>query len=65
MTAWQLHSETLCTGCSGKGYRIAKILEQLILLSKVKIDVCHSDNKLRPLDESVYIGDNSKLCNLG
>jgi len=51
--------------CSGKGYRIAQILEQLISLSKVRIDVCHSNNKLRPLDESVYIGDNSKLCNLG
>lgn len=51
--------------CSGKGYRIAQILEQLISLSKVKIDVCHSNNKLRPLDESVYIGDNSKLLNLG
>jgi nucleoside-diphosphate-sugar epimerase len=34
-------------------------------LSNVKIDVCHSDNKLRPLDESVHIGDNSRLCNLG
>jgi GDP-4-dehydro-6-deoxy-D-mannose reductase len=51
--------------CSGKGYRIAQILEQLISLSKVKVDVCRSNNKLRPLDESVYIGDNSKLCNLG
>jgi GDP-4-dehydro-6-deoxy-D-mannose reductase len=51
--------------CSGKGYRIAKVLEQLISLSKVRIDVCHSSSKLRPLDESVYIGDNSKLCNLG
>lgn len=51
--------------CSGKGHRIAQILEQLISLSKVRIDVCRSNNKLRPLDESVYIGDNSKLCNLG
>jgi GDP-4-dehydro-6-deoxy-D-mannose reductase len=51
--------------CSGKGYRIAKVLEQLISMSKVKINVCRSDTKLRPLDESVYIGDNSKLCNLG
>ena len=51
--------------CSGKGYRIAQVLEQLISLAKVKIDVCRSNTKLRPLDESVYIGDNSKLCNLG
>ena len=51
--------------CSGKGYRIAQVLEQLISLSKVKIDVRRSDEKLRPLDESVYIGDNSKLCGLG
>lgn len=51
--------------CSGKGYRIAQILEQLTSLSKIKIDVCHSNNKMRPLDELIYIGDNSKLRNLG
>jgi GDP-4-dehydro-6-deoxy-D-mannose reductase len=51
--------------CSGKGYRIAQVLEQLISLAKVKIDVRRSSDKLRPLDESVYIGDNSKLRGLG
>ena len=51
--------------CSGKGYRIAQILEQLISLSKVKVDVHKNNNKMRPLDEPVYVGDNSKLCNLG
>ena len=51
--------------CSGKGYKISQILERLISMSKAKIDVRCGYNKLRPLEEPIYIGDNSKLNSLG
>lgn len=51
--------------CSGRGYRIAEILEQLISMAKVPIEVDRDERKMRPLDEPVYIGDNSKLRSLG
>ena len=51
--------------CSGRGYKISQILKQLVLLSKAKINVSRNNNKLRPLEEPIYIGDNSKLSGLG
>ena len=51
--------------CSGIGYKITDILDQLISMSTSKIDIRKDANRLRPMDESVYIGDNSKLCSLG
>ncbi len=51
--------------CSGQGYQIRDILEKLLGLSSVKVEVRVSEEKFRPGDEPVYIGDNSKLRDLG
>lgn len=50
--------------CSGKGYKIEDILDKLICLSSQPIQIYHDPNLMRPSDEPVIIGDNSKLCGL-
>ena len=50
---------------SGKGVRIAEVLNMLISLSRKKIKII-SDKKLyRPIDEDYKVGNNSKLTKLG
>jgi len=51
--------------CSGKGYSVRQILERLIQLSNVKINAREETRLMRPLDEPIKIGDNSKLRSLG
>lgn len=51
--------------CSGKGYKMRDILGKLLSLSPSKIKVCQSPEKMRPSDDTILIGDNSKLCKLG
>lgn len=47
--------------CSGKAYRMGEVLEKLIGLAKVKIKVEVDQKKLRPSDEPLILGDNSKI----
>jgi len=51
--------------CSGRGYKMGDILDKLLSLSPSKIKVCQSRQRIRPSDDSILIGDNSKLCELG
>ena len=51
--------------CSGKGYKMKDVLDKFISLSNKPPRVCQVPEKMRPLDDSVQIGDNSKLCSLG
>lgn len=51
--------------CSGKGYKMKDVLDKIISLSKVKIKVFKDKTKLRPADDPVFIGDNTKLRKLG
>lgn len=52
--------------CSGKGYKVRDLLNQLIAMAKKKIDVKEQDPaKLRPIDDPLFIGDNSKIRKLG
>jgi GDP-4-dehydro-6-deoxy-D-mannose reductase len=51
--------------CSGTGYRMGDILKRLISLAKTKIEVRQEPQRLRPLDEPILIGDNSKVGSLG
>jgi GDP-4-dehydro-6-deoxy-D-mannose reductase len=51
--------------CSGKGYSLRDLLNKLISYSGKKIDVYQDKSKIRPLDDPVFIGDNSKLRKLG
>lgn len=51
--------------CSGRGYKIGDILNKLISLSTIKIGVVQSKEKIRPADDPLFIGDNSKIKKLG
>jgi GDP-4-dehydro-6-deoxy-D-mannose reductase len=47
--------------CSGRGVRIAELLDELIALSGLKVDVHVDQARLRPLDVPVLIGDPARL----
>jgi GDP-4-dehydro-6-deoxy-D-mannose reductase len=51
--------------CSGTGYKMTTILEKLISLEGKRIETRVVPEKMRPYDDPIYIGDNSKLCRLG
>jgi GDP-4-dehydro-6-deoxy-D-mannose reductase len=51
--------------CRNRGYKMKDILDQLIALSNSRIKVRQIPDKMRLLDDSVQIGDNSKLRSLG
>jgi len=51
--------------CSGKGYKIRDILDKLVSLSSGRIEIRQDPQKMRPSDDPIYIGDNSKLSRLG
>lgn len=51
--------------CAGVGLRIGIVLARLIALSGVTVHVRTDPAKVRPLDEPVIVGDNTKLCRLG
>lgn len=52
--------------CSGKGYKMKDILNMAIKLSGLeKVEVRQVPSKMRPYDDPIYIGDNSKLRRLG
>ena len=50
---------------SGRGYSVRQLLDMLIGLARTRIDVSVDPKKFRPLDETILIGDNSKLRRLG
>jgi GDP-4-dehydro-6-deoxy-D-mannose reductase len=51
--------------CSGKEHKMEEILHKLISLSHHKIGYRFVPEKTRTFDDPVYIGDNTKLSNLG
>lgn len=51
--------------CSGAGYPISEIVERLRGLARVEVPLERNPEKLRPFDDPVLIGDNTKLCALG
>ena len=51
--------------CSGKGHAIRTILEILISLSSCEVSYHVESKKLRPFDDPAYIGDSTKIRNLG
>jgi len=51
--------------CSSKSYKIENALKTLLSLSDKKIVVEKDKNKLRILDDPIFIGDNSKIKKLG
>jgi len=51
--------------CSGRSYGIRDVLQRLMTLSGDKIQYRVVREKMRPYDEPLYVGDNSKLRALG
>ncbi len=51
--------------CSGNSYKMKNILDTLISLSKSDIKVVQNKEKFRLLDDPIFVGDNSKLKQLG
>jgi GDP-mannose 4,6-dehydratase len=49
--------------CSSKAYRIKDVLDMAVKLSTAKIDVQVDEDKLRPTDEPIIMGDNTKIRN--
>lgn len=47
--------------CSSKAYRIGYILNRFLDMSEVDIEVKVDPKKLRPSDEPIIVGDNSKI----
>lgn len=47
--------------CSGKGYKMANVLQLLLSHSKKPIEAKKDPEKLRPSDIPIFIGDNTKL----
>lgn len=51
--------------CSGRGYKMEEILKKAITLSGMDIKYKQIPEKMRPTDDPIYIGDNTKLRSLG
>ena len=51
--------------CSGEGISIREILEKLVALSSTEIKIIQNSDKMRPSDDPLLIGDNSKLRQIG
>jgi len=51
--------------CSGNGSKVSDIVKTLCSLSTSKVDVVQSKKKMRPVDDPLFIGDNSKIKKLG
>jgi GDP-4-dehydro-6-deoxy-D-mannose reductase len=50
---------------SGAGYRIGDLLDRLVHMSSSPVRVLQDNAKIRGPKQSVQIGDNKKLCDLG
>jgi GDP-4-dehydro-6-deoxy-D-mannose reductase len=51
--------------CSGTAHTISQILEMLIKISGQKVEVLSDPHLMRPSDEPILLGDNTKLKALG
>jgi len=47
--------------CSGKGYKIKKVLDILLSLTKEKIEIRQDPKRMRPSDVPVLVGDSAKF----
>jgi GDP-4-dehydro-6-deoxy-D-mannose reductase len=51
--------------CSGRAYKMQEVIEKLIHLSGNEVRYQVTADKMRPYDDPIYVGDNSKLRALG
>jgi len=50
--------------CSSKGCKIRDLLEILIGLSKLNIEIVQDEERIRPVDLPIIVGDNSKFMKI-
>lgn len=50
--------------CSSKGYKIRDLLEMLIGLSKLHTEIVQNEERIRPVDLPIIVGDNSKFAKI-
>jgi GDP-4-dehydro-6-deoxy-D-mannose reductase len=50
--------------CSGHAVSMRELLELAITLSTARISVETDESRMRPYDENILLGDNSKICQL-
>ncbi len=50
--------------CSSKGYKIRELLEILMRLSKFHIEIVRNEERIRPVDLPIIMGDNSKFAKI-
>lgn len=48
--------------CYGKDWKVKKVLDHLLKLSKVKVKIQEDPERMRPSDVQLLLGDNSKFC---
>ncbi|NTV63583.1 MAG: GDP-mannose 4,6 dehydratase, partial [Oscillochloris sp.] len=48
--------------CSGRAIRIGDIVQLVVERGRVPVEVRQDPARLRPSDEPILLGDNSKLC---
>ena len=70
VAAMMLMIEKGCFGqptnvCTGKAHRISDILDLLLDISKLDVKVVTDQALMRPSDEPLLLGDNSKIRALG
>jgi len=58
-------SEEVYNLCSGRAYKMQEVIEKLIHLSGNEVRYQVTADKMRPYDDPIYVGDNSKLRALG
>lgn len=51
--------------CTGRAFKISEVLDILLELSGVEVELVQDPSLLRPSDEPMLLGDNSKLRSLG
>jgi GDP-4-dehydro-6-deoxy-D-mannose reductase len=51
--------------CSGVGHEVQEVLDILVSMADRPMPVEYDPQRMRPSDEPVVVGDNSKLCALG
>lgn len=51
--------------CTGTGRKMKDVLDSLVKLAKAPVNMAHDPARIRPGDDPIFVGDNSKLNKLG
>lgn len=51
--------------CSGKGVNMGDVVKMLVGMAKTDIKVKRDENKIRIIDDPLYVGDSKKISSLG